>query len=286
MMQAVSAPKGAVAPTVSAIAASDTNSRGVGGDCNVGLVFNSDGQEYDITNAGAQGVDLGTWLDTGIPGDVWVEFLRSSGTAANWIGIANSTRVNMAGTVTFRIEDISTGAGTENITGQFRFWDAASGGNILQTTTAAQTWIADYEEICPMCCFTPDTLITMAGGLQVPIGKVQVGDEIRVEQGFETVTEIITQFERTMYLLTFADGRVLRASDDHPLYVHGKGYAAIKPVDGYKDLGKPELLKIGDKIRDEQGHLNEIVSVDLIDYPGVVFTFENSKFYANGMLVY
>lgn len=277
---------GGVLPTVSAIAAGDTNARGVGGDCAVGIRFNADGQEYDITNAGNQGVDLGTWLDTGVPGDVWVEFLRTGGTAANWEGISNSTRVNMASTVQFRLTDVSTGSSSETITGRFRFWDAASGGNILQTTTAAQTWIADYEEICPMCCFTPETLITMADGSQLPIVDISAGDYIQVDHGIEEVTGVLTRTKRTMYRLDFADGRTLSLSDDHPVFVQNKGFAAIAPAGNYKDLGWAEELAIGDMVMDENDQANEIVEITLIDYPFTVYTFENSHFYANGMLVY
>ena len=91
-----------------------------------------------------------------------------------------------------------------------------------------------------------------------------------------------------MYRITFADGRTLNASEDHPIYIEGKGYAAMNPDPNisYKDLGVAEQLEIGDKAIDQDGNTNEIVKVELIDFPGTVYTFGNSKFFANGMLVY
>jgi hypothetical protein len=276
-----------VDPLVSADGTGFTNTRGIGGNCDVGLEFNTDGEEYRVLQTGAtDATSQGTWLDQGTSDQVWVEFLYSSGSASQWVGFSNSTRYQLDVTRKFYISDTSTGPGTLSITGQFRFWDAASGGSTLDTTTASQTLIADYEEICPMCCFTPDTLITMANGIQAPIISIREGDMIAVQGGSEAVTEVITQMNRVMYNVKFADGRNLRMSDDHPLYVYGKGYAAFNPVGDYKDLGMAKVLKLGDKVLDEHGRLNKIVDVQLIDYPQTVYTFGNSKFYANGMLVY
>ncbi len=276
---------GGVAPLVSADGTGYTNTRGVG-TCTVGLQFNTDGNEYRLTNLGAQGASQGAWLDQGTSDQVWIQFNYTSGTAGSWQGFSNGTRYQLNVTRTFEIDDTDGGASVETITGNFTFYDAASGGNLLDTTTAAQTWTADYEQVCPMCCFTPDTLITMASGIRAPIISIKVGDMIAVQGGTEAVKSVITQVNRVMYRVKFADGRELRMSDDHPLYVHGKGYAAFNPVGNYKDLGMAKILKLGDSVLDEYGRLNKIVDVQLIDYPQTVYTFENSKFYANGMLVY
>lgn len=276
---------GTVAPLVSAVAAGYTNTRGLD-TCHVGPIFNVDGEEYRYLANGGTDTTQGTWLDQGTASQVWVQFNYSSGSATQWIGFANSTRYQLNVTRGFQIQDTDLGASVETITGNFSFYDAASGGNLLQTTTAGQTWTADYEDLCPMCCFTPDTLITMASGIRAPIISIKVGDMIAVQGGTEAVKSVITQVNRVMYRVKFADGRELRMSDDHPLYVHGKGYAAFNPVGNYKDLGMAKILKLGDSVLDEYGRLNKIVDVQLIDYPQTVYTFENSKFYANGMLVY
>lgn len=141
---------------------------------------------------------------------------------------------------------------------------------------------------CPNCCLPPETLILMATGEWMAIVDVRVGDEIVTRSGNKKVTEIITRVNRVMYEITFADGRILRASEDHPIYVVGRGYAAVNPGVGgnYKDLGIPEQLYVGDFVLDADGKENEIVSIEEIDYPHMVYTFAESEFYANGMLVY
>jgi hypothetical protein len=280
---------GGGSPTVSADGTGYTNSRGIGGDCWVGLEFNTDGEEYRILAGGAtSGTSQGTWLDSGSASDVWVEFLYSSGSAGQWDGFSNSTRYQLNVTRTFRIDDTTINANVNAITGQFRFWDAASGGNILDTTTASQEWIADYEEACPMCCFTPWTLITMADGSTRQIASVRAGDLIRVENGIETVTGIIVRETRDMYLIKFEDNRIIEASDDHPFFVEGKGFSSLAPDPrvSYKDLGVPNQLMLGDRVTDVDGRTNKIVAIERIDYPDKVYTLENSRFFANGMLVY
>jgi hypothetical protein len=144
------------------------------------------------------------------------------------------------------------------------------------------------SDLCPTCCFTPDTLITMADGSEKPIGEVEVGEWIMVRGGREQVTEVITRTNRVMYQITFMDGRILNASEDHPLYVVDKGYAAINPGVGgdYKDLGIPDMLYVGDSVLDSDGKETAIVSIETLDYPHTVYTFMESEFYANGMLVY
>lgn len=274
-------------PLVSASCLSDSNSRGIGGICWVGVRFNSAGTEHQRNASGTWAGSVGNWLDQGVPGDVWVEFIRTAG-ETKWDNRSSSTRYNLAATLDFSSSDSDIGSPLFTITGYFRFWDAASGGSLLDQTTTGQVFAADYFNACPMCCFTPQTLITMADGSQKPIVDVGEGELIRVLDGQEPVSGIIVREMRAMFLLTFADERIIEASDDHPFYVEGKGYASIAPdprID-YKDLGVPQQLAIGDKVVDVEGRSNQIMSIARIDYPDKVYTFENSGFFANGMLVY
>lgn len=121
---------------------------------------------------------------------------------------------------------------------------------------------------------------------QKRLGDIKVGDKIMTIRGPEAVTEIIARENRVMYLVTFADGRELKMSEDHPLHVLDKGYAAINNSFEYKDLGKAEELEVGDFVTGEDGSYTEIVSIEDLDYPQTVYTFANSGFYANGFLVY
>jgi hypothetical protein len=279
---------GGVAPTTSALANGDTNSSYLVNPVYAGVKFDADGEEYESSAAGGWGTTVGTWLDTGVPGDVWVEFIRTSGTKTAFIGKSDSTRYNNVTDNIFRISDSSAGAAYENIYGLFKFWDAASGGSLLQTTSLADWRCRRAVDPCPLCCFTPDTPITMGDGSTMHIADIRVGDMIMVVDGVEAVTEVITRTDRDMFDITFLDGRVLTASDDHPLYVEGKGFAAINPDPSisYKDLGVAEILTTGDMVLDQDHNLNEVLTIQQVEFPETVYTFGNTRFYANGMLVY
>jgi len=282
------AQQGSVAPPlVSALGNGDTNSA-ILSSVKVGVRFATDGEEYEFLASGPPTATIGTWLDQGVSSDVWVEHLRTSGTETRFADHPNATRINIALNANFTLTDTTTGDGAKTITGTFKFWDAASGGNVLDTTSSAQYSANRLVDMCPTCCFTPWTLITMANGLMARIVDIREGDLIQVEDGVEPVKSIITRTNRVMYRITFADGRGLELSEDHPLYVEGKGYSAINPDPGidYKDLGIAEPLLIGDKVRDVAGNSTAIKIIDCIEYPSTVYTLENSKFYANGLLVY
>jgi hypothetical protein len=275
-------------PLVSADGTGYTNSRGIGAVCWVGIQFNSDGEEYrHNATASWSGTSQGTWLDAGTKEQVWVVFNRTGGLQTNWDGFTSGTRYQMTSSMGFRLDDTDDGPGTNSIIGSWSFYDAASGGNLLDSTSSG-TFIADLEVICGMCCFTPWTLITMADGSQKPIVDIRANDMIRVENGIEPVYGVLTRVDRVMHLIKFADGRVLEASDDHPLYVAGKGYAAVNPDPrgDYKDLGVAKRLEIGDRVLDGTGRTNQIMAIEDMHYPQTVYTFINSKFFANGMLVY
>lgn len=125
----------------------------------------------------------------------------------------------------------------------------------------------------------------------MPIGKIDEGDEILVWNPFtkeldsEPVTGVIIRDKRAMYRVKFSDGRYFDVSDDHPFDVKGKP-ASINPVGEYKELGKPERVQIGDPVTTQDGETVTIESWERIHYPGPVYTFENSMFFANGLLVY
>jgi len=145
-----------------------------------------------------------------------------------------------------------------------------------------------FNDMCPHCCFTPDTLITMADGTTQTINLVQLGDWIKVVTGVEEVTDIITRTNRLMYKITFEDNTILKASEDHPLFVEHKGFASINPDPNisYKDLGVAKQLEVGDSVKTVTGDTVKIIEMKTIHYPETVYTFSNSRFYANGALVY
>ena len=122
---------------VSALANGDYNGR-LDAICYVGVKFDNNGNEYERTNTGSYGSSLGAWLDSGSASEVWVEYFNNTGT---FTGKTAGTRYNLATDQEFyRTRNF---VGSTTVTCQFRFWDAATGGNILQTTSSA-SWTAEY----------------------------------------------------------------------------------------------------------------------------------------------
>lgn len=260
--------------------------------CYSGAYFLTSGTQYEYLFNG-NGTSLGAWLLAGSNSEVWVMWTRTGGTLSDWNNLGggnNNVRLQLSTSRYYRLNRTATGY--NDIIGYFRMYDAASGGNLLDTGPTG-TYRATYEfNGCPLCCFTPDTLVTMASGIEVPIGKVRKGDKIlikRPEDGamdWEKVGEVITVQNRRMFKLYFEDGTILKASDDHPLHVPGKGYAAVNPAYEYKDMGIPEKLEVGDAVTTIRGPSARIVKIEEFDYPLTVFTFSNSFWFANGKLVY
>jgi len=270
-------------PSVSPSGNGDSNYR-YGSTCYAGVQFNANGTEYEYTASGSASSNQGAWLDSGLNSQVWVLWTRTGGTLSSWNSLNPGTvRRQLSTTRSYRIN--RTTNGTNTISGYFRMYDAASSGNLLWTGPTA-TWSADADiEGCPLCCFTPETPVTLASGLEMPIGKVRAGDLIATPNGPERVGEVLIREQRAMFRIQFEDGRYLDASDDHPLEVEGKGASSINPNGVYKDLGIPETLNVGDVVRG-QGRLFTVTAILPLNYPGKVYTFTNSPFYANGVLVY
>lgn len=257
--------------------------------CRVGCQFSTNGLEYELTSTGGL-TNSTTWLDSGSNADVWVEFIRTGGTKTAWDSLANNTRYNLGTTRTFYLDDFQAGS-ESTIIGYFRFWDAASGGNQLQQTGSA-TWYAWNEfQSCPLCCFTPDTLVTTARGLAVPIASLRAGDEIMVMRNGEIVSEpvgeVIVRINRPMILIQFSDGTQLKASTDHPIDVKDVGPAAFDFIENpYKDLEKRAQLLAGMEVTTERGDTKTIDFIAKIEHPGPVYSLSNETFFANGFLVY
>lgn len=276
-----------IPPLVSAVAGGDTNScrEDICGSVTCGVQWNTDGNEYECTNAGTFNINIGVWLDQGLPQSVWVVFTRTAG-ATNFTVGTSGTRYNI--NVNRSFYNFRSTVGTTSITGFFQFYDAATGGNLLDRApdTGSTSWTATMTaDPCPICCFTPETPILMSSGLWVPIGQIKEGDEIITMDGPEKVTEIITRRNRVMYRITLADGTWIEASEDHPFDVKGEP-KSINPLIEYKNIGLPGNLKVGDYITNACGKCIKVVDIAKINYPGTVYTLGNKLFFAKGLLVY
>ena len=106
------------------------------------IEFNADGTENVNALAGTDtfSLNVGTWLTSGNASDVWVERTVNSGTLdAHDPGTG---RKNLGTTQQYGIVDttLNNGADTAGVT--FNFYDAASGGNLLESATVS--FIANY----------------------------------------------------------------------------------------------------------------------------------------------
>ncbi|KKN01582.1 hypothetical protein LCGC14_1126310 [marine sediment metagenome] len=130
-------------PATSAAADGDANLR-FGNVCYAGAQFQLDGSEWEYTNSGGLtqtgvGGDQ-IWMDTGPNSAIWIERIV---TAGSWNSLdPGAGRHVMSTTRSFRI--VRSTAGIFTVTGYFKFWDAASGGSLLQQTASA-TWTAERE---------------------------------------------------------------------------------------------------------------------------------------------
>jgi len=115
----------------------DDNVR-TGATCYVGLQINSSGTEYEYTSTGGT-TSIGTWLNSGTTSEVWVEMVLVSGT---WNSI-NAGTGRLATTTTRSWRASRTSLGIKTVRANFKFWDAASGGSLLDETGTI-TFRAEY----------------------------------------------------------------------------------------------------------------------------------------------
>lgn len=247
------------------------------------LQYNLSGVEYENTGTGNNfSSSRGNWLDSGNSEDAWLERTINSGSLYTDPG---GGRLQLDTTRSFRVRDTNPAAGGVSCDLDIDVYNQPSGGSPEDSANVVLT--ATLFDACPTCCFTPDTLITMGDGSTQPISEVATGDSIRTYGGTTEVTEVIVRVNRPMWRLELEDGRILHLSDEHPIYIKGKGYSCIRPNElDYKDLKGVDKIALGDYAMLESGVLLRVVKMDPHPFTGKVYTFGNSRFYANGILVY
>lgn len=273
----------AAGPTVSMNTADVIYSTALGA-CYANLQYNSSGEEFK-NSAGAFdnfSTSRGDWLDSGAAADVWLERTITTGTLFTDPGTG---RLQLSTTRSFRVRDNNPSAASVSCDLEMDMWDAASGGNNLENIPSI-VLTANYNNPCPICCFLPSTSILMGDGTSKPIVEIEIGDVIRTFDGTEEVTEIIPRDQAPMWRVELEDGRTLILSEDHPVFVDGKGYSSVSSQGVYKDLHGTDQIVVGDSVQLDSGILLKIVKMHRDPFEETVYTLGNSRFYANGILVY
>lgn len=232
-----------------------------------------------------QGASNYTWLNSGTSSTYDIRQTRTGGNYSTVTGnMANNTWVQMNIQRTNALISPPLG-GIRTYTANVQLKYNAN-STIIDYNT--MNWLAetDYTNGCSLCCFTPNTLISMADGTKKHIDLVEVGEEIKTIEGNKKVTEVIIRERFQVFKIMLNDELEIDATQDHPFYVRDKGWSSINPIVDYKDIGICRELEIGDPIVGEDGEDYIVTSITEIYYPYKVYTFAESKFYANGLLVY
>lgn len=121
-------------PTVSPSSA-DISRSAVANPTIAGVQFNSSGVEYATQHSGngAYTVSRGNWLDTGLNSEVWIERTEDVGTLT--YTDPGSGRKVLSTTRAYAVHDATIPGGSVDCTVTFDFYDAASGGSLLDSVT-------------------------------------------------------------------------------------------------------------------------------------------------------
>jgi hypothetical protein len=108
------------------------------------------------------------------------------------------------------------------------------------------------DPIDPLCCFVAGTLISMADGTFKAIEDIKEGDIILsvldgtqeiIENGIRATVEV----ERSeLYTVTLDNGNTFTITDDHPVWVEGKGWSSVDPT--RSEISYPGIVLIGSEV--------------------------------------
>lgn len=132
LMQVLGAVQGGSGPEVSMNTADHIRPRFNAGTAYARIRLNTNGDEdanSSATNPAFTSALRGVWLDAGASNEVWVERILNSGTLNN--DDPGASRVALTTSPIYGVFRTTQGSHTADVT--FDFYDAASGGNLLQT---------------------------------------------------------------------------------------------------------------------------------------------------------
>lgn len=146
-------------------------------------------------------------------------------------------------------------------------------------------------------CFTESAMVATSLTSSEKISNLQSGDEVltyNIENGklsISTIKRFLTVHHENLYKLTF-DGKELELTEDHPIFVEGKGWCSLAPektMKRYASYDTVEKLAIGDNVIYASGGSASVESI--VQIPGRKETYtidsvENGDaFIVNGIVV-
>ncbi len=185
-------------------------------------------------------------------------------------------------------------------------WKSTPGSPGVDPTEGSYSWREDppppdsssdsTNRKCTTCCFAAGTPILMADGSSKAIERVVVGDRVAAfdEAGKTIIDGEVLALESPerdhLSTLTFADGRTLQLTDEHPLYTRD-GWASIDPGFTMKNYKMPtEKLRAGAEVFGTDGNWHKIVSLSTILREVKVYNLSwvepGRTFFANGLLAH
>ncbi len=167
----------------------------------------------------------------------------------------------------------------------------------LKEVSTYDNYFADDLLAHNKCCFAAGTPVTMADGSTKPIEDVHIGDWVmsyNLQTGKLEASEVLDlqqPVREGIYIVTFENGKVLRVTNDHPLYTD-KGWAAIDVDAAYRGyaLDKVSELDVGTAVMQEDKTYSKVKSIEYV--PGDIQTYtlkkvsKNHNFFADGFLAH
>lgn len=158
---------------------------------------------------------------------------------------------------------------------------------------------ADGDEFLDgACCFTGDTLVTLADLTTVRIDAVKVGDEVlsfneaTQQQSTSTVLSVESPTKNDIVDFSLSNGTTLQATTEHPMWVVGKGWSSYTPELTYRDH-KMVVAKLeqGDVfvLQDGQHAVVDLMQLDANAPYQTVYNLcldGDNTYYANTVLVH
>ena len=148
-------------------------------------------------------------------------------------------------------------------------------------------------------CFLSGTLITLGNGSQLPIEKVKVGDKITsYDKNLNPVLSEVLETEAPVrdgyYIITFENGKELKVTNEHPLYIKSVGYegwGSIIPQETLDDANiKTKKIEVGDFILNIEKKWIKIIEIKYINKKVQTYNLKKvdktNTFFAEGFLAH